>query len=372
MVPVLMSRSSNETSVWRGSWPVLWDSVLMMLDGLRQFWVAQREKRALLQVKCKEAEPQSAESEGQSNVQPGGHGARSELRARHPIQIHKAHEDEPHGDLGEHSGVALHVLRKEQKKRHEEMEHQNDHGDDAPAAVQSCAIKADFLRLIAGPDDQELREIEIRPEHHESEEQFSQIVKMAFLKDAGKRLTACQKYDNRDHEGHGGDQLSRHKQKSVDSGSPVGGQGHGPVDGRKAHHKNVEDDARSGQHLEAETQRAVFGPSVLLLRQNIEDEHQQKPYSEINDGANVKAILSEVTPLKVRESAFARGRSIEPAFFVSVARIKIAHAEKRDGQESDGHERQRARGRFQWTADDDAPVAAGQMLQHDEAERADG
>jgi len=37
----------------------------MMLDGLRQFRVAQREKRALLQVKCKEAEPQSAEGEGQ-------------------------------------------------------------------------------------------------------------------------------------------------------------------------------------------------------------------------------------------------------------------------------------------------------------------
>src|SRR5258708_29874962 len=116
MVPALMSRSSNETSVWRGSWPVLWDSVLMMLDSLRQFRVAQREKRALLQVKCKEAEPQSAEGEGQNNVQPGGHGARSKFRARHPIQIHKAHEDEPHSDLRKHFGVALYILRKEQEE----------------------------------------------------------------------------------------------------------------------------------------------------------------------------------------------------------------------------------------------------------------
>jgi len=56
------------------------------------------------------------------------------------------------------------------KKRHEEMEHQNDHGDDAPAAVQSRAVKIKliFFGLIAGPDDQELREVEIRPEHHES------------------------------------------------------------------------------------------------------------------------------------------------------------------------------------------------------------
>src|SRR5260370_13825936 len=185
------------------------------------------------------------------------------------------------------------------------MEDQDDHRDDAPAAVEPRAIEADFFRLIAGPDDQELREIEIRPKHHESEEQFSQIVKVALLQDAGERLTARQKHDNRDHEGHRGDQLSSDEQEAVDGGSPVGGQGHGPVDGRKAHRENVEDDARSGQHLEAETQRAVFGSGVLLLRQIIEDEHQGKPYSEINDGANVKAILSKVTLLKVRESAFA-------------------------------------------------------------------
>src|SRR6266849_1156930 len=185
-----MSRSSNETSVLRGSWPVLWDSVLMMLDGLRQFRVAQGEKRALLQVESKKAEPQSAEGNGQDNVQPGGHGAGCEFRTRHPVEIHETHEDEPHGDLREHFRVALHILREEQEKRHEEMEHQHDYRDDAPAAVQPRAIEADFFRLVPRPDDQELREIEIRPEHHKSEEQFSQIVQMALLQDAGERFSS--------------------------------------------------------------------------------------------------------------------------------------------------------------------------------------
>src|SRR5260370_9036820 len=311
-----MSRSSNETSVWRGSWPVLWDSVLMMLDGLRQFRVAQREKWALLQVKCKEAEPQSAESEGQNNLEPGRHGARSKLRTRHQIQIHKAHEDEPHGDLGEHSGVALNILRKEQDERYEEMEHQNDHGDDAPAAVQPRAVKADFFGLIAGPDDQELREVEIRPEHHESEEQFPQIVKMALLKDAGKRLAARQKHDNRDHEGHRGDQLSRHEQEAIDGGGPVRRDGHGPINGREAHHKNIKDDARSGEHFEAEAQSAVFGVGVLLLRQNIEGEHQHQPNGEVDSCRGVKAIWRKVGFLEIRESAFAGCRVFEPALFV--------------------------------------------------------
>src|SRR5712692_230236 len=110
MVPALMSRGSNETSVWRGSCPVLWDSVLMLLNGLLEFRIADREKRTLLQVECKKTEPQSAECNGQNKIQPGGQGTRSEFRTGHPEKIHKAHEDEPHGDLREHFRVALHIL----------------------------------------------------------------------------------------------------------------------------------------------------------------------------------------------------------------------------------------------------------------------
>src|SRR5258708_30756321 len=175
-----MSRSSNETSVWGGSWPGLWDSVLMVLNSLRKFRASEGEKRHCLQIESKKAKPQSAEGEGQNNVQPGRHGPRSEFRARHPEQVHETHKDEPHGDLREHFRVALHILRKEQEKRHEEMEHQHDYRDDAPAAVQPRAIEADLFRLVPRPDDQELREIEVRPEHHKSEEQFSQVVQMAL------------------------------------------------------------------------------------------------------------------------------------------------------------------------------------------------
>ena len=82
------------------------------------------------------------------------------------------------------------------------MEHQDDHRDDAPTAVQPCAVETDFLGLVTGPDDKQLREIEIRPEHHESEEQFSQVMQVAFLQDAGERLAACQKHDDCNHERH--------------------------------------------------------------------------------------------------------------------------------------------------------------------------
>src|SRR5882762_4855944 len=304
MVPALMSRSSNETSVWRGSWPVLWDSVLMVLNGLRKFWVAEGEKRHLLQIESEKAEPQSAEREGQNNVQPGRHGARSKFRPGHPVQIHQTHEDEPHGDLREHFRVALHILRKEQEKRHEEMEHQHDYRDDAPAAVQPRAIEADFFRLVPRPDDQQLREIEIRPEHHKSEEQFSQVVQMALLQNGGERLGARQQHDDSDHERHRGDQLSRHKQEAVNGGWPVRRQGYNQVDGRESHHKKVKNDAGASQNFEAKAQGAVGLVDVLPLRQTIKDEHQHKPDDEIDDRAHLKAPAGQIRLLKLRQRFF--------------------------------------------------------------------
>jgi hypothetical protein len=40
----------------------------MVLNGLRKIRISERQQRALLQVEGKEAEPQSAEGEGQNNV----------------------------------------------------------------------------------------------------------------------------------------------------------------------------------------------------------------------------------------------------------------------------------------------------------------
>src|SRR5712692_6336650 len=304
----------------------------MMLNGLRKIRVAQRQQRALLQVESKEAEPQSAERDGQNNIQPRGHSAGSEFRTRHPEEIDETHEDEPDGDFRKHFCVALHILREEQEKRHEEMEHQHDHRDDAPAAVQPRAIEADFFRLVTRPDDQELREIEIRPEHHESEEQFPQVMQVALLQDAGERLSARQKYDDRDHEGHRGNQLPGYEKEPVNGGGPVRRQRHHPIDGREGHDKNVENNAGAGKHFEAETQSAVFGVGVLLLGQNIEDEHQRQPNSEVDDCTSVKASLSEVAFLKIRERTFASWRRVEPALLVSMTGIEILHSENRNGQ----------------------------------------
>src|SRR5438876_9513828 len=150
---------------------------------------------------------------------------------------------------------------------------------------------------------------------------------MALLQYAGERFAPRQEHDDRNHKRHRGDQLSGDEQEAVDGGSPVGRKSHGQVDSCEAQRKNIKTDARTGQHFEAETQSAVFGIGVLLLRQNIKDEHQRKPDNEIDGCASVKTTGRKVVLLKVRESALAGWRRVEPALLVIVARIEIVHPE---------------------------------------------
>src|SRR5690242_11939304 len=172
MVPTLTSRSSKETSEWRGAPPTvsaLSCLVLMILNGLLKIRVTERQQRALLQIKSKKAEPQSTKGNRQYQVEPRRHRALSEFRPGHPEKIHETHEYQPHGDFGNNLGSAFQVLREQQEKGNKEVEDDDDHGDHAPSAIQPRAIEANLFGLVAGPDDEQLGEIEIGPKHHKCE-----------------------------------------------------------------------------------------------------------------------------------------------------------------------------------------------------------
>src|SRR5271157_4358650 len=185
---VLTSRVSKETSSCCGlpgsPWMFFWGSVLMMCNGLRKFRISQGEQRLLLKIEGEKTNPQSDQGDGNHDVQPGGQRAGSKFRPRHPVQIHQAHENHPDGDLGDQARAAFDVARQEHEKRQREAEKQDNYRDHAPAAIQTRAVKGNLFGLVAGPDDQQLRKIEIGPKHVESEEQLSQIVEVTLLDDS--------------------------------------------------------------------------------------------------------------------------------------------------------------------------------------------
>ena len=86
-----------------------------------------------------------------------------------------------------HLRVLLPVLLKQEQVRERKVEQDQDHADPEPACRHSRQVPARLLRNIAGVDDQELREIEIRPYHYEREAQLTDIVKMAFAEHATHR-----------------------------------------------------------------------------------------------------------------------------------------------------------------------------------------
>ena len=204
----------------------------------------------MLQVESEEAEPQPAEGDGNYQIEPSGHGARGELRPRHPEKINQAHEDEPQGDFRKDFGVALQVLGEEQEKRNKKMEDHDKHGDDAPFPVEPRAIEGNLLGLVAGPDDQQLREIKIGPKHDKGEKQFAQVVQMPRLKDARKRFGTRKQHNHGDHERHGGDELPAYKDESINCRSPVRGERHHPINGRETHGENVKNNAGAGEDPE--------------------------------------------------------------------------------------------------------------------------
>src|SRR6266436_1831963 len=128
------------------------------------------------------------------------------------------------------------------------------------------------------------------------------------------------------------------------------------------HDEHVEDDAGSGKHFETATQTTVFAIHVLLPGPTIEKEHQDEPDAEVQNGADTEAIGRQISALEVGKSAFTRRGRVEPGG------VEVFHS-KEDGHEKHRDESQDSRGGLQGAANDDAPIAASQMLKHQEAER---
>src|SRR6266853_4644937 len=194
----------------------------MDFNGLREFWIAYRKHRELFQVPGEEKEPQSAKGQRRRKIPDSRQCGRGEFRARVPEKIDQTHKNQPDGYAAQKGGIALQIARKQQKERDKKVEDDNNYRDHAPLAMQARVIESDLLRLVAGPDDQQLRKLEVSPEHHKGQQQLAQIMNMTRLKNAGKWTGAGVQHHYSNHQGHRRNKLADYKEEAVDSGLPVG------------------------------------------------------------------------------------------------------------------------------------------------------
>src|SRR5712672_306668 len=304
----------------------------MDFNGLRKFWIAYRKHRELFQLPDEEKEPQSTKGQRRSEIPDGRQSRRREFRSRVPEKIDQTHKNQPNGYAAQEGWVALQIAREQQEERNEKVKDNNDYRDHAPLAMQARVIESDFLWLVAGPDDQQLRKLEVSPEHHEGQQQLAQIMNVARLKNAGKGASASEQHDYSNHQRHRRNELADHEEETVNRGCPVRREGHHPVDGGESHDKDINDDARAGQYLEAAADGQVFRVGVLLARPAIKQEDQSAPDCEVHDGADPEAIGCQIdATLEIRERAFlSRGRRVEPCS------VEILHPkEYRDEEHGD-------------------------------------
>src|ERR1700741_426437 len=284
----------------------------MMRNGLRKIGIAQRQQWALLQVHGEKAEPQTDEGDGNNEVEPGGKRTRSKFRPGHPIEIHQAHEEHPTGNLGNQTGSALDLARQQNEERQAKAEDQNNHRHYAPAAIEPRAVERNFFRLVAGPDDEQLGEVKIGPEHVEGEEQLGEIVEVTLLDDSGERLGAGEQHNHDDHQAHGSDGLAANEDETVNGGGPMGREGHNPIDSREGHRQNIQNDSGAGEAPEVLLDLRIALPFILLFRPGIEKPHQQDPDREVKNGAAQKTTAREIALLKLREGFLFQALGIEP------------------------------------------------------------
>src|SRR5258706_2162231 len=186
---------------------------------------------------------------------------------------------------------------------------------------------------------------------------------MARLQNAGKRTGAGQQHHYSNHQGHGRNELAGYEDKAIDGRGPMRREGHRPIDCGETHGENIKNDAGPSKRLEAAPNGVVLWIRVLFTGPTIEQKRQNAPDGKVQDGADTEAVRSQIRALKLREGAFPGGRRIEPAG------VQILHAKK------NGHEKHRDNGQgscggLQRAADHNAPISAGEMLQHKQAERA--
>ena len=93
---------------------------------------------------------------------------------RPPAPQHFA-RDQQHGDAEQHATRALQPRRQHQRERRQEVAEHDQQAQRAPRAARAFKIPRRFGREIGLPDDQQLHEIEVDPQHHQREQQFAEV-----------------------------------------------------------------------------------------------------------------------------------------------------------------------------------------------------
>src|SRR5271169_1377558 len=277
---------------------------MLMLELSFKPRVVQRQQRHLAELPEIRDDPDDADHHEIENVPDQRAQVRAVLFVRgdhQPVHVHHAEDDHHGGDDGEALHAALDVALQQQQEGEREMQHDQNHRELAPTAEGARDVPGNFVLDIAGPDDQELREREISPEHGEGQHQVAEVVELAgrdFFLDLFTPVIVHQATQHENNKRHRGERTDDHENHSVNRGEPFGLERHDPVNHRKRNGHAPEDQAGAADALQIFRQ-ARIAAGILLARPFIQEMRQAHQNGEINYGAHDEKVGIQVRELEM-------------------------------------------------------------------------
>src|SRR6185369_2707701 len=102
-----------------------------------------------------------------------------------------------------------------------EMPQQNHQRHVLPAATEPAVEKRNLFRKVSRPNDQELRKREVRPQHHERQQQLSEIEEMQpGIQIGGERFDVAPGREYRNRQRESGESLTSDENEPEDRRIP--------------------------------------------------------------------------------------------------------------------------------------------------------
>src|SRR5512142_2336458 len=161
------------------------------------------EQRAPVELPQEERGPDPADADRSGEVEdverdsPG-----MEDRLDEPDHVDHPHREDPPGDPRQETDVLLDPAREEQQERRSEVREQDEERHELPRGVEARQVPGDLLREVSRPDDDELREGHVSPEHQEHELEVPEVAEDEPRRRARERFGGSEVANREQDDGH--------------------------------------------------------------------------------------------------------------------------------------------------------------------------
>src|SRR5215475_5891024 len=124
-----------------------------------------------------------------------------EVRLNHPAQIDCPNADDHDTERNHKAWSAFESSREQQGEWDRKFKKNQELCEVLPPTIDPIQVPGDFFSKIPRPDDQPLREREIRIKHGKGQHQLAEIMQFSLAQDSANWFLASQEHDGNDGDG---------------------------------------------------------------------------------------------------------------------------------------------------------------------------